>query len=48
MTIWNFWNEKIESLKIESMKNMNTRVRRMKGRMRRLSIFSYKNSRARD
>lgn len=48
MTIWNFWNEKIESLKIESMKNMNNRVRRMKGRMRMLSTFSYKNSRVRD
>lgn len=31
---------KIESLKIESMKNMNNRVGRMKGRMRMLHIFS--------
>lgn len=39
---------KIESLKIESMKNMNKSVRNREGGMRMLSIFSYKNCRMTD
>lgn len=31
---------KIESLKIESMKNMNKRVRKMEGGMKMLNMFS--------
>lgn len=39
---------KIESLKIESMKNMNKSVRNREGGMRMLSIFSCKNCRMTD